>query len=192
MSDNLRVLSIRQPWCHAILEGGKQIENRNKKLPADWMHCPVLLHVSKTRYSQDNRKSYHGDVMMVFKDNQNYQKQFPEFSNFHVFDIAMSETGGKILGVIKFNAGNVENSGQFPFYDVPTKTAHHWCIDKVYKFNTAISGHKGNTGWLRVADDVQQEIIDKIFGGDISHLYEVMECDDDSGPGPAPVQEEVK
>ena len=94
----------------------------------------------------------------------------------------------EIFGVIKFNAGDVENSEQFFFYDVPFKTAHHWCKGKAYKFDTAISGHKANTGFLRVTDNVQQAIIDTIFDGDINHLYEVMECDDDAGPGPAKVQ----
>jgi hypothetical protein len=40
----LRALSIRQPWCWAILHAGKSIENR------DW-HChyrgPIWLHASK-------------------------------------------------------------------------------------------------------------------------------------------------
>lgn len=42
----MRAISIRQPWCWAILHAGKRVENR------DWKGCsyrgPVLLHAGKS------------------------------------------------------------------------------------------------------------------------------------------------
>jgi hypothetical protein len=42
----MKALSVRQPWCHAILRLGKRVENRA------WQGCsyrgPVMLHASKT------------------------------------------------------------------------------------------------------------------------------------------------
>lgn len=44
--DNIRALSVRQPWAWAILHGGKRVENR------DWSgfgpRGPLLLHAGKT------------------------------------------------------------------------------------------------------------------------------------------------
>ena len=41
----MKAISIRQPWCFAILHLGKDIENR----PQPWAHRgPILIHASKT------------------------------------------------------------------------------------------------------------------------------------------------
>ena len=142
------------------------------------MHCPVLMHASKTQYPLYKRQTYHCDVMNAFKDDKDYQNKFPEFSKFGVFDQAMTETGGKILGLITFQAGDVEESESiyFPFYDVPEKTNYHWWIENVHKFETAISGHRGNIGFLRVGHEVQQEIINTLFAGNIQQLYKAVDC----------------
>ena len=41
---DLRALSIRQPWCHHILNSGKDIENRTWRTN---FRGPVLIHASK-------------------------------------------------------------------------------------------------------------------------------------------------
>lgn len=55
----MKALSIRQPWCHAILHLGKRVENR------DWSGCayrgPVLLHASKTLV----RREFHDAVQSI-------------------------------------------------------------------------------------------------------------------------------
>jgi hypothetical protein len=41
----MKALSIRQPWAHAIMELGKDIENRNWETS---YRGPILIHASKT------------------------------------------------------------------------------------------------------------------------------------------------
>lgn len=52
-------LSIRQPWCHYILNSGKDVENR------DWptrFRGPVLIHASKTVDKDDRPEVLDGGM----------------------------------------------------------------------------------------------------------------------------------
>jgi hypothetical protein len=40
----LRALSIRQPWCHAIVHGSKRIENRSWPPPSSVIGSVIALH----------------------------------------------------------------------------------------------------------------------------------------------------
>ena len=48
----MKALSIREPWCWAILEGHKDIENRSRRTHH---RGPLLLHASKT-FERDSFK----------------------------------------------------------------------------------------------------------------------------------------
>ena len=50
---NIRVLSVRQPWAWAIVNGYKTLENRKSKIPStiplpSW----IIIHASSTKYSK--------------------------------------------------------------------------------------------------------------------------------------------
>lgn len=47
MTDHLRILTVRQPWAHAIIHGGKTVENRTRSLGP--YRGPVLIHASLQR-----------------------------------------------------------------------------------------------------------------------------------------------
>lgn len=44
----LPAISVKQPWCYAILHLGKNIENRTWPLPKRFLHRTILLHSGKT------------------------------------------------------------------------------------------------------------------------------------------------
>ncbi|MBF4549250.1 hypothetical protein [Pseudoclavibacter sp. VKM Ac-2888] len=41
----MRVLTVRQPWAWAILHGGKDVENRSRKLAGDY-RGPIAIHAA--------------------------------------------------------------------------------------------------------------------------------------------------
>lgn len=41
-------ISIRQPWAFAILNLGKDIENRSWRFPLKYLNVPVLIHAGKS------------------------------------------------------------------------------------------------------------------------------------------------
>jgi hypothetical protein len=55
------VLSIRQPWCWAILHAGKRVENRSRRddgFPQVCAHRgPLLLHASATMTKREHREA---------------------------------------------------------------------------------------------------------------------------------------
>ncbi|WP_405373386.1 MULTISPECIES: hypothetical protein [unclassified Microbacterium] len=45
-SDEMRILTVRQPWAWAIIHGGKDVENRVRNIAGDY-RGPVAIHVAK-------------------------------------------------------------------------------------------------------------------------------------------------
>lgn len=43
MSEEVRVLTVRQPWAWAIIHGGKDVENRTRNLAGDY-RGPIAIH----------------------------------------------------------------------------------------------------------------------------------------------------
>ncbi len=46
VSDQLRVLTVRQPWAWAIIHGGKDVENRTRNIAGDY-RGPVAIHAAR-------------------------------------------------------------------------------------------------------------------------------------------------
>ena len=59
----LYALSVRQPWAWAILEGGKDVENRAWKRQPPKHRGPLLIHAGKTQATRDDRL----DVLLYAK-----------------------------------------------------------------------------------------------------------------------------
>ena len=50
-NDDMRVLTVRQPWAWAIIHGGKDVENRSRNIAGDY-RGPVAIHAGK-RFKAD-------------------------------------------------------------------------------------------------------------------------------------------
>ena len=48
MAELMRILTVRQPWAHAIIHGGKNVENRVRNLAGDY-RGPVAIHAGLQR-----------------------------------------------------------------------------------------------------------------------------------------------
>lgn len=56
VADDLRVLTVRQPWAWAIIHGGKDVENRTRNIAGAWRGL-VAIHAGLHPYEQDNASS---------------------------------------------------------------------------------------------------------------------------------------
>ena len=177
MSHNLRVLSIRQPWCYLIFKGDKKIENRKNKLIDSWTGVCVLVHASKTQYSPTKRRKYHGMIKRYYKHYPEWQEQYGRFED---FDAEMQKTAGKILGVVRFDKSDEQDSSSYPWYNVPVPTTHHWKIGARHKFAEPVDGHRGNVGWRRVCDDLNKQIMEEHFQNDALYMNSIMGCYNES------------
>lgn len=45
-SDEMRILTVRQPWAWAIIHGGKDVENRVRNIAGDY-RGPIAIHVAQ-------------------------------------------------------------------------------------------------------------------------------------------------
>ena len=56
MSDEMRILTVRQPWAWAIVHGGKDVENRVRNLAGDY-RGPIAIHAGLAKFEQHNLAS---------------------------------------------------------------------------------------------------------------------------------------
>lgn len=55
MNEVTHALSLSRPWCFAITDCGKRIENRDWPIPKRWMGKRIALHVAKS-WDEDGRE----------------------------------------------------------------------------------------------------------------------------------------
>ena len=56
MSDEMRVLTVRQPWAWAIIHGGKDVENRVRNIAGSYRGL-VAIHAGLAAFEQHNLAS---------------------------------------------------------------------------------------------------------------------------------------
>jgi len=54
MSDEMRILTVRQPWAWAIIHGGKDVENRVRNIAGDY-RGPIAIHAGLAKFEDDGQ-----------------------------------------------------------------------------------------------------------------------------------------
>lgn len=113
------VISIRQPWAALIVNGIKNIENRNWRLPAKFRNCTVLVHASaKPRFSI---AAVHGELTR-----RGYAVTGDIYS--------LTTKTGAIIGALRFSGDLLAYDhiapSEWADKDTSHRKLHWWMIDK--------------------------------------------------------------
>ena len=119
------VISIRQPWAWAILNAGKDVENRTWCLPRQYVNTPVLIHAGKN----------------VDKD----AVDFLACIGLMMFEQPMPDTyqTGGIVGALIF-----QGEGTNRFSSWREEGLNHWAIERAWP--VPFHPCKGQLGFFRV------------------------------------------
>lgn len=118
-------ISIRQPWAWAILYAGKDVENRTRRLPRQYVNIPVLIHAGKTVDEDAIDFLACIDLMM-------FEQPMP----------ATYPTGG-IVGALVFNG---EGTNRFSSWR--EEGLNHWTIERAWPL--PFHPCKGQLGFFQV------------------------------------------
>ena len=92
---DIRMLSVRQPWAWALVNGFKTIENRNTKVPSTIiLPCWIVVHASFTKY---NKTTFDKEMELLRKElclSGHSSVQIPEKKEFRY---------GQIVGLVKIS-----------------------------------------------------------------------------------------
>jgi len=137
-----RIISVRQPWANALLEGQKKIENRSFPIPPFLENVWLGLYVSQKFTEAEKSQSWKG-------------KPSNEF---------LSRNCGRMIGLLKFqNVTEAEACEVDPFFtNKPVKTTHHWkCVGRI-KLEKSFP-YTANVRWTRVGDIETRRLLAKVL-----------------------------
>ena len=109
------VLTIRQPWAALIVNGYKNVENRNWRLPEKYLNTTVLVHSSSKPLFDDHQ----AQLVMV---ERGWPMKIAE----------SSKHSGRIIGAVRFS-GCEEwpgSSGNAPSPWCDMSSPFWWMVDK--------------------------------------------------------------
>lgn len=139
----MRILTVRQPWAHAIIHGGKDVENRVRNLAGDY-RGPVAIHAALQR---DDR----GWV------------EFGGYALTNTMDRGRPDTLGAIIGVVDLvgvhralgdNPGEINQCGAFSPRCTPWAEPHAWHLELTNPRSIAEPiPYKGALGLRRLDDE---------------------------------------
>jgi hypothetical protein len=86
----MRVITVKQPWAWAIIHGGKDVENRVKRIAGHY-RGPVAIHVGLTYASDIDNTELDETMTDWFRENST--QRYPWMSDF-----------GHIIGVVNLRA----------------------------------------------------------------------------------------
>jgi hypothetical protein len=142
----VRCLSVQQPWAWALLEGGKDVENRTWKTP---YRGPLLIHAGK-RF--DTEAYEYWPECADYTDEQWLQVETDAFS-----------TLGAIIGVVNLDKVD-EPYGLASASEWAANGMFHWCVSKPRVFLEPIP-YRGQLGLFDVPDEVVREALERARQG---------------------------
>lgn len=138
LPNDLRALTVRQPWAWAITNGAKPVENRNQALPHKFLREVVAIHAGQARIDD-------ADVAFVAKRSR------------LAVDVAQLETGAivgfaRLVGSIR-RKSDLERLKDKDWFRRP----HGWLLDDVVLLDDPVPCG-GQLGFWRVPRSVLSKL----------------------------------
>ena len=138
--NNLKVLTLRQPWASSIMYGGKTIENRS------WKSEPLMQHGSSGWFAVHAGATYESPTKYYTK--QNMQDLWPYLDGSTKKDFPLSQILG-LAHVSEFKSYESAKNMPWALDSKGKRGSHCWIIDRVIpvKHGTEqLFGSKGALG----------------------------------------------
>ena len=114
----MQFISVKQPWAHLLVNGLKNVENRDNPLPKKLENQWIGIHAMS---SKDDLEDHIQNV---------YDSCFFQFETTSVLTMkcVMQYEKGQMIGAVQFVNNKPNNIKATPFKDVPHETRYHWYV----------------------------------------------------------------